>query len=56
MHLNPVMQANLARIAGEQGRNTEALVQEAIARFVDTTSGLSAKWSRVWRPPTEVSS
>ncbi len=29
------MQAKLTRIAAEQGRNTEALVQEAIARFVD---------------------
>ena len=29
------MQAKLARLAAEQGRNTEALVQEAIARFVD---------------------
>ena len=35
MHLNPDMQAKLARLAAEQGRNTEALVQEAIARFVD---------------------
>jgi predicted transcriptional regulator len=29
------MQAKLARLAAEQGRNTEALVHEAIARFVD---------------------
>ena len=35
MHLNPDMQCKLARLAAEQGRNTEALVQEAIARFVD---------------------
>ena len=35
MHLNPDMQAKLARLAAEQCRNTEALVQEAIARFVD---------------------
>ena len=35
MHLNPDMQAKLARLAAEQGRNTEALAQEAIARFVD---------------------
>jgi predicted transcriptional regulator len=35
VHLNPDMQAKLARLAAEQGRNTEALVQEAIARFVD---------------------
>ena len=35
MHLNPDMQAKLARLAAEQGRNPEALVQEAIARFVD---------------------
>ena len=35
VHLNPDMQSKLARLAAEQGRNTEALVQEAIARFVD---------------------
>lgn len=35
VHLNPDMQAKLARLAAEQGRNAEALVQEAIARFVD---------------------
>jgi predicted transcriptional regulator len=35
VHLNPEMQAKLARLAAEQGRKTEALVQEAIARFVD---------------------
>jgi predicted transcriptional regulator len=35
VHLNPDMQAKLARLAAEQGRNTEALVQEAIACFVD---------------------
>ena len=35
VHLNPDMQAKLARLAAEQGRNTEALIQEAIARFVD---------------------
>ena len=35
VHLNPDMEAKLARLAAEQGRNTEALVQEAIARFVD---------------------
>ena len=35
VHLNPDMQAKLARLAAEQGRNTEALVQEAIARLVD---------------------
>jgi predicted transcriptional regulator len=35
VHLNPDMQAKLARLAAEQGRKTEALVQEAIARLVD---------------------
>ena len=35
MHLNPDMQNKLARLAAKQGRNTEAMVQEAIARFVD---------------------
>jgi predicted transcriptional regulator len=35
VHLDADMQAKLARMAVEQGRNTDALVQEAIARFVD---------------------
>ena len=35
VHLNPDMQAKLTRLAAEQGRNAETLVQEAIARFVD---------------------
>lgn len=35
VHLNPDMQAKLTRLAAERGRNTETLVQEAIARFVD---------------------
>jgi len=35
VHLNPDMQNKLARLAAKQGRNTEAMVQEAIARFVD---------------------
>jgi predicted transcriptional regulator len=33
--LNPDMQAKLSRLAAEQGRNAEALIQEAIARLVD---------------------
>jgi predicted transcriptional regulator len=35
VHLNPDLQAKLTRLAAEQGRNAEALVQEAIARLVD---------------------
>jgi len=35
VHLTPDLQAKLSRLAASQGRNTEALVQEAIARFVD---------------------
>jgi predicted transcriptional regulator len=35
VHLTPDLQAKLSRLAAEQGRNREALVQEAIARFVD---------------------
>ena len=35
VHLNPDMQAKLTRLAAEQGRDKEALVQEAIARFFD---------------------
>ena len=35
IHLNPDLQAKLARLAAQQGRNTEALAQEAIERFVD---------------------
>ena len=35
VHLSPDLQAKLNRLAAKQGRDTEALVQEAIARFVD---------------------
>jgi predicted transcriptional regulator len=35
VHLNSDLQAKLSRLAALQGRNTDALVQEAIARFVD---------------------
>jgi predicted transcriptional regulator len=33
--LSPDTQAKLARIAAERGRDTQALAQEAIERFVD---------------------
>lgn len=33
--LNPDVEAKLARLAAEQGRNPEALAQEAIEHFVD---------------------
>jgi predicted transcriptional regulator len=35
VHLNPDLQAKLVRLAAERGRDTQALVQEAIQRFVD---------------------
>lgn len=35
VHLNPDLEAKLSRLAALQGRDTDALVQEAIARFVD---------------------
>jgi predicted transcriptional regulator len=35
VHLNSDLQAKLARLAARQGRNTEALAQEAIERLVD---------------------
>jgi predicted transcriptional regulator len=35
VHLSSDVQAKLNRLAAEQGRDTEALSQEAIARFVD---------------------
>jgi predicted transcriptional regulator len=35
VHLSPDLQAKLARLAAEQGRDIETLAQEAIARFVD---------------------
>jgi predicted transcriptional regulator len=35
IRLNPDLQAKLARLAAEQGRDTETLAEEAIARFVD---------------------
>ena len=35
VHLTPDVQAKLSRLAAQQGRDTEALAQEAIERFVD---------------------
>ncbi len=35
VHLTPDLQAKLSRLADQQGRNTESLVQEVVARFVD---------------------
>jgi len=35
VRLTPDVQAKLNRLAAAQGRDTETLVQEAIARFVD---------------------
>ena len=35
IHLPPDLQAKLARLATEQGRDTHALAQEAIERFVE---------------------
>ena len=55
VHLNPDIQAKLARLAAEQGRNTEALVQEAIARFVDYDEWFIREVKRAWLQPTEAS-
>ena len=35
VHLDPDLQAKLTRLATEQGRDTSALVQEAVERLVD---------------------
>jgi predicted transcriptional regulator len=35
VHLNPDLEAKLSRLAAEQGRPAEALVQEAVERLVD---------------------
>lgn len=35
VNIGPDLQAKLARLATERGRDTQALVQEAIERFVD---------------------
>ncbi len=35
VRLNPDIEAKLARLAAERGRNAEVLAQEAIERFVD---------------------
>jgi predicted transcriptional regulator len=35
IHLSPNVQAKLARIAAERGRDAEVLAREAIERFVD---------------------
>lgn len=35
VRITPDLEANLARLAHERGRDTQALVQEAIEKFVD---------------------
>ena len=35
VHLTPDLQAKLARVAAERGRDAETLAKEAIERFVD---------------------
>jgi predicted transcriptional regulator len=35
VHLNPDLQAKLSRMATQQGRDAQALVQEAVERLVD---------------------
>jgi predicted transcriptional regulator len=35
VHLTPDVEAKLARLAAEQGRNAQTLAQEAIEHFVD---------------------
>ncbi len=35
INLNPDLQAKLARLAAQRGQDTQAIVQEAIERFVD---------------------
>jgi predicted transcriptional regulator len=35
VHLNPDLQARLAHLAAQQGRDTETLAREAIERLVD---------------------
>jgi predicted transcriptional regulator len=35
VHFNPDLQAKLSRMATQQGRNAETLVQEAVERLVD---------------------
>jgi predicted transcriptional regulator len=36
VHLGPDLEAKLSRIAAEQGRPAEALVQEAVEKLVDS--------------------
>ena len=43
VRLTPDLQAKLTRLAAEQGRDSEALVLEAVERLVDQTSGSSGK-------------
>jgi len=38
VHLTAEVEAKLSRIASEQGRNSESLVQEAVERLVDYDS------------------
>ena len=43
VHLNPELTAKLSRAAGEPGRSAEALVEEAVERFLDYDEWFAAE-------------
>jgi predicted transcriptional regulator len=43
LHLSPELQAKVDRIAAQEGRDAQSLVQEAVERLWDTTNGSFAK-------------
>jgi predicted transcriptional regulator len=55
VHLNPDLQAKLARLAAERGSNAEILAREAIERFVDYDEWFIAEVEKGLAPPTGAS-
>ena len=52
VRFGPELQEKLARAAAEQGRESEALVVEAVERMLTYDECFSAKSKRVFPPPT----
>jgi predicted transcriptional regulator len=56
VHFTSELEAKLTRLAAEQGRKTEALVQEAVERFINFDEWFMREVEKAWRPLTGASS
>jgi predicted transcriptional regulator len=54
--LSPELQAKLDSMAAQQGRDSAALVHEAVERLIDYDDWFSVKWKKAWRWTTAATS